>query len=73
MDKDLEYLVGRVYSRACRTVVSQRTCAGTSKSYRVWGLRKSRLRAICRPMVGAAELPLQCELPKTGSVTNSLD
>ncbi len=53
MDKDLEYLVSRVCSRACRTIVSEGTCAGTSKSYRVWGLRKSRLRAICRPMVGA--------------------
>jgi hypothetical protein len=53
MDKDLEYLVGRVCSRTCGTVVSGGSWAGTSKSYRVWGLRKSRLRAVCRPMVGA--------------------
>jgi hypothetical protein len=47
MDKDLWYLMGRVCSRTCGTVVSEDTWAGTSKSYRVWGLKKSRLRAVC--------------------------
>jgi hypothetical protein len=74
MDKDLEYLLSRLYTRPCTTIVSEGTYDRLSKSYRVWALKKGLLRAVCwLMMVGFGTAAAMRTPPRAGSVTNSLD